>query len=239
MNIRSWAKACTGCGLEKAAEHFGVLKKAKDGRNTRCRVCVAAYGRQFYREHPEYYADRKADNAARSLKSWRTNKTTRMAAQKARREAGIEAVRARERASKRREYVRRRDVILARVKAWNTANRDKRLAYTSQPQMRLHGNVSRAIRSAIRLNKAGRGWELLVGYTRDQLVRHIEAQFSIGMSWDNYGEWEIDHIKPRAAFTFTTAEDAQFRECWALRNLQPLWMVDNRRKWAHHTGTAA
>jgi hypothetical protein len=36
-----------------------------------------------------------------------------------------------------------------------------------------------------------------VGYSREQLRMHIEAQFSEGMSWANYGEWHIDHIVPK------------------------------------------
>lgn len=95
-----------------------------------------------------------------------------------------------------------------------------------------------AVRAAIRLNKAGRGWESLVGYTRADMVTHLEKQFSGGMSWENYGAWEIDHIRPRASFKFTTAEDREFKACWALSNLQPLWMVENRRKSSHYEAAA-
>ena len=33
-----------------------------------------------------------------------------------------------------------------------------------------------------------------------QLKEHIEKQFVDGMSWDNWGEWHIDHIKPVSKF---------------------------------------
>ncbi len=48
------------------------------------------------------------------------------------------------------------------------------------------------------------------------------------MTWDNYGEWHIDHIKPCALFDFTKEE--QQRECFHYTNLQPLWAKDNMRK---------
>jgi hypothetical protein len=136
--------------------------------------------------------------------------------------------------NKRLQYQRRREVLLARVKAWAKVNSHKKRAYQSQAHMRIHSNVSRAIRAAIRLNKAGRGWESLVGYTRADLVRHLEGQFTDGMSWGNYGQWEIDHIRPRSSFSFQTAEDPQFMECWELSNLQPLWMSANRSKHAKY-----
>lgn len=39
------------------------------------------------------------------------------------------------------------------------------------------------------------------------------------MSWENYGEWHIDHIKPVSLFDKTTTAKIS---C-ALTNLQPLW----------------
>jgi hypothetical protein len=50
------------------------------------------------------------------------------------------------------------------------------------------------------------------------------------MTWDNYGEWHIDHIKPISSFTFETCDDEQFKECWSLENLQPMWGVENIKK---------
>src|SRR3546814_9626669 len=58
----------------------------------------------------------------------------------------------------------------------------------------------------------------------------LERQFLPGMSWDNRGEWHIDHIRPLCAFEFTSPDDPQFREAWALTNLRPLWARDNLRK---------
>jgi hypothetical protein len=50
------------------------------------------------------------------------------------------------------------------------------------------------------------------------------------MSWENYGKWHIDHRIPIDAFNFTCPEDIDFTQCWALRNLRPLWAVDNIKK---------
>jgi 5-methylcytosine-specific restriction endonuclease McrA len=79
--------------------------------------------------------------------------------------------------------------------------------------------------------KAGRHWESLVGYNVDQLKKHLEKRFKVGMTWDNYGPyWHIDHIIPISAFNFETPNDIDFKKCWALKNLQPLEAVENLRK---------
>lgn len=79
--------------------------------------------------------------------------------------------------------------------------------------------------------KNGRQWETIVGYTLDDLLIRLESQFKEGMGFHNYGELEIDHIKPRSSFDFSN--DSSVAECWKLDNLQPLWMSENRRKWAN------
>lgn len=71
-----------------------------------------------------------------------------------------------------------------------------------------------------------------LGYTISELRRHLEKQFSEGMSWENYGQWHIDHIVPCAAFDMTDKQS--FQQCWALENLQPLWASDNIQKGAKH-----
>ena len=70
----------------------------------------------------------------------------------------------------------------------------------------------------------------MLGYTIEELMNHLEKQFTEGMTWDNYGEWHVDHKKPMALFGFTSTDDTGFKECWSLDNLQPLWGKDNLSK---------
>ena len=48
------------------------------------------------------------------------------------------------------------------------------------------------------------------------------------MSWDNHGEWHIDHIKPISLFDLTKIEEQQI--CFHYTNLQPLWAKENISK---------
>ena len=66
----------------------------------------------------------------------------------------------------------------------------------------------------------------MLGYSALDLKHHIEKQFVEGMTWENHGDWHIDHIKAVATYD----KDADIREVCALENLQPLWAFDNLSK---------
>jgi hypothetical protein len=71
-----------------------------------------------------------------------------------------------------------------------------------------------------RLGKPKEGKTIdLLGYSSIELKQHLELLFTDGMSWCNYGEWHIDHIKPVSSFD----KDTQINIVNALSNLQPLW----------------
>tara|TARA_Y100001938_G_C8043698_1_gene407605 strand:+ start:221 stop:901 length:681 start_codon:yes stop_codon:yes gene_type:complete len=73
---------------------------------------------------------------------------------------------------------------------------------------------------------------LLGAESWEQVQYHIESYFSEGMSWDNHGEWHIDHHKPIDWFIKNkdfTKEEVQ-KECFNYLNLRPLWAADNQSK---------
>jgi hypothetical protein len=110
-------------------------------------------------------------------------------------------------------------------------HRKKRL----NPKHRVDDAISGAIYGALKGEKGGRGWQEIVGYTLEDLSSHLEKLFQPGMTWENYGEWHIDHIIPKLVFQYESPEHIDFGRCWALSNLQPLWAVDNLKKGAKLT----
>jgi hypothetical protein len=62
----------------------------------------------------------------------------------------------------------------------------------------------------------------------NELKIYIESKFLDGMTWDNMGEWHIDHIIPCANFDLT--DPKQQKKCFHYTNLQPLWAIDNIKK---------
>ena len=79
------------------------------------------------------------------------------------------------------------------------------------------------------MGKHQRTYEMF-DFNRDELIKHIESKFTDGMSWDNIDEWHLDHIIPKTAFKYKSTDDATFKTCWSLVNLQPKWAEDNMEK---------
>lgn len=112
-----------------------------------------------------------------------------------------------------------------RAKSWEyIKNRRK-----NDPQYYLDYLMSGHIKRALKNGKNGNSWEKLVGYTAEDLKTHLEKLFLPGMTWAN-GKWHIDHVRPKSLFAYTDASDSEFKQCWALANLQPLWGKDNLAK---------
>ena len=63
---------------------------------------------------------------------------------------------------------------------------------------------------------------------KELINAYKQKQFKVGMSWSNYGKWEIDHIKPCASFDLSKPREQ--RKCFHYTNLQPLWKLENRSK---------
>jgi hypothetical protein len=69
-----------------------------------------------------------------------------------------------------------------------------------------------------------------LGCSIADLKTYLENKFTENMTWDNYGDWHIDHILPLDSFNLTDRE--QFKQAVHYTNLQPLWAQDNLIKGA-------
>lgn len=121
-------------------------------------------------------------------------------------------------------YASNRDAIIAK----NIENQRRRYAqspaYKAATAAR---NMLKRVLAMTNKEKVNRSAEIL-GYTSSDLMACIERQFKEGMTWDNYGEWHIDHIKPVSLFLREGEHDPAIIN--ALSNLQPLWADENFAK---------
>jgi hypothetical protein len=124
---------------------------------------------------------------------------------------------------------------------WNKENREhvneykrnyERKRRAEDPKYRLAARTRTAVYTCLKERDVAkyRSTFQLLGYTIEELMSHLEKQFTEGMTWENYGQWHVDHIKPMTSFKFESLEDPEFKECWKLENLQPLWGPDNLSK---------
>lgn len=133
-----------------------------------------------------------------------------------------------------KEYRKRHaDKASFRVKRWQQNNKDrtsKRIMDRCKTDInfKLITYLRSRLYSAMKSNfKAGSAVRDL-GCSIQHLKLHLELFWNKGMSWENYGEWHIDHIKPLSKFDLSNRE--QLLEVCHYTNLQPLWAKDNIRK---------
>jgi len=115
----------------------------------------------------------------------------------------------------------------------NAQKREYKKIYDKKPKNILNASIHWGIWSGIRGRRRSPNskWEKLIGYSLNDLMKHLEKQFDENMNWGNYGGyWELDHIKPKSSFKFTSQNDIEFKECWSLSNLRPLEKMANRKK---------
>lgn len=96
----------------------------------------------------------------------------------------------------------------------------------------LDGRIRVTLRRSLKSGKNNRSWRSLVDFDIIQLKTHLEKQFTKGMSWEAFsaGEIEIDHIIPIKSFNISGIECKEFKACWSLANLRPLWKKENNSK---------
>lgn len=215
-------KTCTKCGeeFEATTEFFSARKDSKDGLRSQCKSCKREYYKVYssqwrvinkeknreYRD--QYYKDNKEKLDEYFKCYYQTEK-----GKEVRRKAG-------------KKY-RQSETGKRKLKAYYQTDVYKRKNKVSK-------NMSCGIWYSLNGNKDGLRWETLVNYNLPELKLHLEKLFQQGMSWKNYGEWHIDHIKPKVLFNITSYECDDFKECWALENLQPLWASENCSKGAKY-----
>ena len=109
-----------------------------------------------------------------------------------------------------------------------SAKKHREVKWVEEPHRRMAHNIRSRINVALR-EKSWRkicATQEMLGCNWLELKAHIESLFTQGMTWKNYGEWQIDHIKPLA----TAKNEDEVRILNHHSNLQPLWKADNYAK---------
>ena len=118
----------------------------------------------------------------------------------------------------------------AHQKRWRERHPEE---YLASRQAHEKANKLRYRLSALVYNAFKRkGWgkttktQALLGCTFEEFAAHLQSKFKEGMTFENHGDWHIDHIKPCA--TATSAEE--LAALFHFTNLQPLWATENLSK---------
>lgn len=240
-------KICTRCKEEKDLELFNRVAKAKYGRCEICKKCrsiqrkeirirdkekisiqkKASYQRckEHVRQHGIEYREKNKDSIKEKKAIW----------YKKNRESVLERVLLRAKGKK--------VEISEYQKQYREINRDilneKRADYQRErAKTDIQFRLSRYLRTGLYLAiqrqtgerkkpEQGSGVRDL-GCTLEEFKVYIAKKFKDDMSWDNYGEWHLDHIRPVSRFDLL--DPAQRKEAFHYSNYQPLWANENLAK---------
>jgi hypothetical protein len=235
-------KFCSACQQEKPKEEFIQSKAHKYGLHCWCTSCRKMRQAEWAAKNEETLKQKRADRYA-------ANRDLLVDRSKKYHESNKEEINKR----RRERYCadpERRQEILETNRQYRKANKKKirdkdrekeRWLLKTDPKFKVDHKMGSAIWGDLKFrgtSKKGKGWQSLAGYTKDDLMVHLQSKFKEGMTWENYGTyWHIDHIIPKSWFKYTSAEDPEFRKCWALENLQPLEAKLNMQKGGFYAGT--
>ena len=196
-------KHCKRCDETKPHEAFYKNKRKKDGLQGYCKSCMKKENQVNYKKHKESW--NKRSNEYTKTDNWKIYKTNWEM-------------------NKYNNDPEHRQKCIDRAVAYERKKLDTDPTYKLIHYMRS------------RLRKAVKGYGdkydttmNLVGCNSIKLREYIEAKFTEGMTWENYGQgWHVDHILPCCSFDMTIEEEQI--KCFHYSNLQPLWAEDNLKK---------
>lgn len=206
------SRYCKFCGCEHplTAEFWYRLEGSP-----RCKKQVQAKTAKHHAENQEKHREQ--------MKAWRTNNAEAHSENNRKwREQNAE----RHRSNARAWYMAHKEQVAQRRKHYD-ANRER-----LDPEYK----IGRRLRSRLYHAITGKNKHVSavddMGCSLEVLMQWLESQFTTGMSWDNYGAWHIDHVRPLASFDLT--DPTQQQQAVHYTNLQPLWAEDNLSKWCKY-----
>lgn len=246
-------KKCLRCGIEKEINEFSMDKCKKDGLCSYCKDCqkdlakgyyknraekAKSYGKKYYQENKEQckeygkkYCQENKEKIAMRNKAYRAKNGDKIAEYLLKNK---ERIAINHKVYLKKHYLENLDKYKKWNRDWRINNKDKKneaeyRRRNNNPEVSLSHLISGYMLRSLGSNKNGMHWEDIVGYTLKNLMQYLESQFVNGMTWGNRGlyGWHVHHKIPVSLWKFESYTDREFKQCWALCNLQPLWAKDN------------
>lgn len=210
-NVTNVLKTCTKCKLQKDTSEFWKASKSKDGFREQCAECCKSLKKQYDRLQKERN-ELQVNNTKKCTQCGQIKEFS-MFFRETNGRCGLKG--------KCKECVQKVKV---------SYNREKKRTNNA---FRIECNIRRRILNALTTTKKGKIYKSdstfeLLGCDVKYLMEYLENKFLPGMTWENYGMWHIDHIRPCASYDLSDPDEQ--KKCFNFTNLQPLWAKDNLKK---------
>ena len=233
-------KICSKCKIKKPLTEYHNNSSKRDGKASACKECRNAYNREKSREigYDVLYRralERDPDKyKARAAKYYERNTEKVKARSREWREKNPE----KKKQQRALHYQNNREQYIERAAKWAEENRGRRREISRDYAARFYNDpenrpviIARKLLSRILgltgKRKAART-EAALGYSVSELRSHLEKHFQEGMSWDNHGEWHVDHVIPVSEMVALGIECP--KKINSLDNLRPIWAEENLKK---------
>lgn len=234
-------KICKKCDILKPIEKFGKNNSNHDGLSIYCKDCEKIRQQKYRKDNPDYknsskkwrlthpekyretqkkYLDKNPEmKSSERLKMYRQDPNF-VEKEKNRNKIWLEKNKERLIEYRKIYYSKNRKVLLEKNNQWKNKKMKEDGFY------RMKKNLRDRIRSFLKEDIKSMRTKNIVGLDSNGFKSYIQQRFTEGMSWDNYGEWHLDHIKP---LSLAKSEEEVIRLNHHL-NLQPMWAIDNQKK---------
>ena len=212
-------KECNKCKVEKELSDFDRLSISKDGRRATCKSCMKQYRTEnkavVDAQQKQYAIDNREKRNEKAKLHYQANK-----------EKHAER--------NRRWRQKNKEKIVEDRRRYNAENKEQRNAHLKKkredPCIRLIQNMRSRMRLILLGESKSAPTTTLLGCSPQEFRNYMEAQFTDGMTWNNYGlhGWHMDHITPLSIFNMKNP--AEQRIAFHYMNYQPLWALDNIKK---------
>ena len=204
-------KICVKCGIDKDLTCFYSRKDRKSGVRSNCKECEKKLNKKYILENIE---KRKDTNKKSYIKHYENNKEY---------------------------YVKRNELFYLNnplyFKESNKKFKDKNPEYKKKYERekrkenviyKLESNMRKRLWEILKNKKISRKDRTfdMVGESVSFLKEYLEKKFLDNMTWENYGEWHVDHIIPLCSAN----TEEEVKKLFHYTNLQPLWANDNIKK---------
>jgi hypothetical protein len=218
-------KTCSMCREPKELSLFNKNKARKDGYNNNCRDCCKA----MYQNNKSTILERNKKYAQENIEVIREyQKNYRLSTKDSAKEY------------RKNYYHENKEHLLKNSKEYNLRNSESvnswKREYEKHQMLnnpiyffrkRVRTLIGNSFKRACRgVYKKGNKTEDILGCDLYFFMEYIESLFKPGMSFDNYGDWHIDHKIPLA--NAKTVEEIVALNNY--KNLQPLWAIENLKK---------
>ena len=249
-------KECTKCKETKPLTEYYKGKNYKGGYRSQCKVCLKEVKDIYFEKNKdklkeakklwsennkerikktnEIYRKNNKDKLRKTQKKYyKTNRGKILKQSKKYREENKELIN-----NKYKEYYKENKEKLNKLSRIHREQNKKYFSNYMSSWIKKRYSEDQMFR--LKTNLRSRIYEYLKkgGYkktkkTRDILgcsiyfyKKHLQKQFKEGMSWDNHGEWHIDHIIPLASAN----TEEELINLFYYTNTQPLWAEENIKK---------